>query len=99
MSVELGVLISIFSFIVAGLGVLISYLTYQNKKNKNTKSDTKEGAELKAGVDYIRKGVDDIRIDLRANEKQMGALSERVTRVEESTKQAHKRVDNLREDV
>ncbi|EKS8367521.1 hypothetical protein QC457_006355, partial [Bacillus cereus] len=49
----------------------------------------------KAELGYIRKGVDDIRIDLKASEKQMVALGERVTRVEESTKQAHKRLDTI----
>jgi hypothetical protein len=39
--------------------------------------------------------VDDIRIDLRANEKQMIQQGERLTRVEESTKQAHKRLDTI----
>ncbi|GIO22420.1 hypothetical protein [Oceanobacillus sp. J11TS1] len=95
MTIELGILISLASIFVAGLGVLIAYLTYQSKKSTSTKNDTKEGAELKAGLDYIRKGVDDIRIDLKANEKQINHLSERVTRVEESAKQAHKRLDSV----
>ncbi|MEB8733205.1 hypothetical protein P4G91_19410, partial [Bacillus cereus] len=54
-----------------------------------------QSAEVKAELGYIRKGVDDIRIDLKASEKQMVALGERVTRVEESTKQAHKRLDTI----
>ncbi|MRG87014.1 hypothetical protein [Salinibacillus xinjiangensis] len=87
MTIELGVLISILSIIVAFLG-------YSLKKTNTVKSDASESAELKAGLDYIKAGVDDIRIDLRANEKQIGDLNERVTRVEESSKQAHKRLDN-----
>ncbi|SFM36430.1 hypothetical protein SAMN04487943_11525 [Gracilibacillus orientalis] len=98
MTVELGILISIASILIAALGVLIAYLTYQSRRSTTTKNDTKESAELKAGVDYIRKGVDDIRIDLRSNEKQMNALSERVARVDESTKQAHKRIDAISPD-
>jgi len=54
---------------------------------------------MRAELGYIRKGVDDIRIDLKANEKQMQRLSERVTRVEESSKQAHKRIDNLEKET
>lgn len=48
---------------------------------------------------YIRKGVDDIRIDLKANERQMIVLGERITRVEESSKQAHKRLDALEKEM
>ncbi|MBJ8025932.1 hypothetical protein, partial [Bacillus cereus] len=62
---------------------------------KSIKADGQQSAEVKAELGYIRKGVDDIRIDLKASEKQMVALGERVTRVEESTKQAHKRLDTL----
>ncbi|WP_164219407.1 hypothetical protein [Virgibacillus sp. YIM 98842] len=98
MTVEVGILISVVSVFIAGTGVFVGYLTYQSKKTNSTKSDTKEGAELKAGLDYIRKGVDDIRIDLKANEKQISHLSERVTRVEESNKQAHKRIDSISPD-
>lgn len=92
MTVELGILVSV-------LGVIIAYQTYQLNRQKDVKSDTREGAKqdakLQTRLDYISKGVDDIRIDLKANEKQMVALGERVTRVEESSKQAHKRIDKL----
>jgi len=88
MTVEIGI-------VVAVLGLVISYQAYQLNKTKDVKTDTQESAELKAELGYIRKGVDDIRIDLKANEKQMVALGERITRVEESTKQAHKRIDSL----
>jgi len=81
------------------LGVIIAYQTYQLNRQKDVKSDTREGAKqdakLQTRLDYISKGVDDIRIDLKANEKQMIALGERVTRIEESNKQAHKRIDKL----
>ena len=88
LTVELGILVSV-------LGVIIAYQTYQLNRQKDVKSDTREDAKLQTKLDYISKGVEDIRIDLKANEKQMIALGERVTRVEESSKQAHKRIDKL----
>ena len=88
MTIEIGVLIAIG-------GLLLSFLTYQFNKQKESKTDTQQDAQIKAQLDYIGKGVDDIRIDLKANERQMVALGERVTRVEESSKQAHKRIDSL----
>lgn len=88
MTIEIGMLVSV-------LGLVIAYQTYQLNKNKDVKSDTKQETKLQTQLDYISKGVDDIRIDLKANEKQMVALGERVTRVEESSKQAHKRIDKL----
>ncbi|WP_028390648.1 hypothetical protein [Bacillus cihuensis] len=88
MTIEIGVLIAIG-------GLLLSYLTFTLNKQKETKTDTKQDAQIKVQLDYIGKGVDDIRIDLRANERQMVTLGERITRIEESSKQAHKRLDIL----
>ncbi len=87
MTIEIGVLIAV-------VGLAISFSTYMANRTKSVKTDGRESAEVKAGLDYIRQGVDTIRIDLKANEKNIGILTERVTRVEESTKQAHKRIDN-----
>jgi peptidoglycan hydrolase CwlO-like protein len=92
MTVEIGILVGV-------LGVIVSFQAYQLNKTKAVKTDTKESAELKAELGYIRKGVDDIRIDLKANERQMIVLGERITRVEESSKQAHKRIDNLEKEM
>ena len=92
MTIEIGVLIAIVS-------AAVSYFGYSLNKTKSIKSDGQQSAEMRAELGYIRKGVDDIRIDLKANEKQMQRLSERVTRVEESSKQAHKRIDNLEKET
>jgi peptidoglycan hydrolase CwlO-like protein len=88
LTVEVGVLVSVLMLIIA-------YLGYQLNKQKETKADSRQDAKLQTQLEYISKGVDDIRIDLKANEKQIGMLGERVTRVEESAKQAHKRIDKL----
>lgn len=92
MTIEIGVLIAVLS-------LAISYFAYSLNKTKSIKSDGQQSAEMKAELGYIRKGVDDIRIDLKANEKQMQQLSERVTRVEESSKQAHRRIDSLEKET
>ncbi|HWO95149.1 MAG TPA: hypothetical protein VNM45_02100 [Bacillus sp. (in: firmicutes)] len=44
-------------------------------------------------MDTINAGGESIRIDIKANEKRVSELSERLIRVEESSKQAHKRLD------
>ncbi|KXY21993.1 hypothetical protein [Bacillus sp. FSL K6-0067] len=92
MTVELGLLI-------AALSLAVSYLGYSLNRTKAVKSDGQENAEMKAELGYIRKGVDDIRIDQKASEKQMILFGERITRVEESSKQAHKRIDTLEKEI
>ncbi|WP_339213957.1 hypothetical protein [Ornithinibacillus sp. FSL M8-0202] len=95
MSVEITVIIAI-------LGLIISFQAYQLNKDKRqsdkvkgVKQEANQDAEVRTQLNYISRGVDDIRIDLKANEKQIAQHSERITRVEESAKQAHKRIDAL----
>lgn len=92
MTVELGLLI-------AALSLAVSYFGYSLNRTKAVKSDGQENAEMKAELGYIRKGVDDIRIDQKASEKQMILFGERITRVEESSKQAHKRIDTWEKEI
>ncbi|MHC2834793.1 MULTISPECIES: hypothetical protein [Bacillus] len=88
MTIEIGLLI-------AAVSLVIGYLSYALNRSREIKSDGQQGAEMKAKLEYISKGVDDIRIDQKASERQMVSFGERITRVEESTKQAHKRLDNV----
>ncbi|EJS61965.1 hypothetical protein ICU_05133 [Bacillus cereus BAG2X1-1] len=92
MTIEIGVLIAIVS-------AVIGYFSYALNRSKEIKSDGQQGAEMKAKLEYISKGVDDIRIDQKASERQMVSFGERITRVEESAKQAHKRLDNVEKEA
>ncbi|MDQ0268865.1 hypothetical protein [Cytobacillus purgationiresistens] len=89
MTIELGVLIAIG-------GLLLSLLTLQFNKSKETKNDIKHNTRIETRLDHIVQGVEDIKVDFRTNEKRMNDFGERVTRVEESTKQAHRRIDQIK---
>ncbi|WP_182200081.1 hypothetical protein [Paraliobacillus salinarum] len=95
MSVELGLLISVTSMVIAYLGYQLNKQKQQTKHQENIKNDATREAVIETKLDNISNGVDNIRIDMRANEQRIGELNERVTRVEESSKQAHKRIDNI----
>ncbi|HFK1771768.1 TPA: hypothetical protein ACGXGV_004211 [Bacillus paranthracis] len=84
---------------IAIVSAVIGYFSYALNRSKEIKSDGQQGAEMKAKLEYISKGVDDIRIDQKASERQMVSFGERITRVEESSKQAHKRLDNLEKEA
>lgn len=89
-NVTIGVICSV-------LGVIVSAFTITRLYKQDTKKDAEVSTELKAQLNYISKGVDDIRLDIRAQANKIDAIVERVTRVEESTKSAHHRIDNLEE--
>ena len=88
LSVAIGVIAAIS-------GMALGWSARAREEKKSAKEDGAEDAALKADVGYIKRGVDDIRVDLRAQGQRVDGLTERVTRVEESAKQAHKRLDRL----
>ncbi len=79
------------------LGAVLSFLTFQRNKGHDIRADTREEAETRTKLDYISKGVDDIRIDFKTQQRDMQELKERVIKNEASIKSAHKRIDGLEE--
>jgi len=72
-------------------GIVLGWLG----RSRAVRQDGAEDGELRASVEYIARGVDDLRVEIRAQGQRYDMLAERVTRVEESAKQAHKRIDKL----
>ncbi|MFD0825869.1 hypothetical protein ACT8ZR_09340 [Neobacillus sp. M.A.Huq-85] len=77
------------------IGAIVGVLTYNRNRDKDVRNDAADTAVIRTKLDNISSGIDSIRIDIKANEKRVSELSERVIRVEESTKSAHKRLDVL----
>ncbi len=76
-------------------GVIISYLTFQRNSEKDIKNSTTESTTVAVKLDYISKGVDDIRLDIKSTNREVDALKEKFVRHDESLKSAHKRIDTL----
>ncbi|NRS51026.1 hypothetical protein [Brevibacillus sp. HB2.2] len=76
-------------------GILLGGAGRSRAINQDIAQQASAGALQRADIEFIKRGVDDIRLDQKAQGKLFDELSERVTRVEESTKQAHKRLDRL----
>jgi len=67
----------------------------QPQSRQGCKNDASDSAVIRTKLDNINAGVESIRIDIKAQEMRVTGLSERVIRVEESSKQAHKRLDKM----
>jgi hypothetical protein len=76
-------------------GIVLGWLG----RSRTVRQDGAADGELRASVEYIARGVDDLRVEIRSQGQRYDMLAERVTRVEESAKQAHKRIDRLEDDV
>ena len=77
------------------LGMIFGLVAlFRNKKSDDAKEGKEDGIVL-TELGYIKAGVDDLKRDNREMRIEMQSLHDKVTRVEESCKQAHKRVDKL----
>lgn len=88
MDINIVVLIGVIGTICS---IVFGYVGYK----RGLRKEAYEDGTLKADTQYIKRRVDDMLLEQRDINKNMNLITERVTRVEESTKQAHKRIDNL----
>lgn len=88
MSIEMSLL---FGAIGTFIGVFGAIATFK----KENKHEGASEASITAKVDYIARGVDDIRLDQRAQASKIESMNEKLIRVDESTKQAHKRINKM----
>lgn len=86
MEIEFAVICSI-----VGLVLNISVL------RRNLKKDGTQNGKNESDIEYIKRRTDDILLEQRNTSGILGSHAERITRVEESLKQAHKCIDELME--
>lgn len=83
---------AILTPIITGACTVATFII--GRKTAMRKHGEEEGA-LKSDINYIKQGIDGLRNDQAATDKKIERNSERVTRLEESIKSAHKRIDRL----
>lgn len=88
-------LTSIITVIAALSGIVLGWLGRARTIKQDFSQQVRSDALQRADVEYIKRGVDDIRLEQKHQGKRIDELSERVTRVEESAKQAHHRLNRL----
>lgn len=89
--------IAIIGVVCALSGVLLGWIGRTKAFKDDVVKEATQDASLHTDVSYIKSGIVDIRVDLREIGNRMDGMNERLTRVEESSKQAHKRIDKLEE--
>ncbi len=77
--------------------VVFSVLTHRRNSHKDIENESQGRGVLQSDVGYIKAGIDDLKRENRAVNQKLETIAERVTRVEESCKQAHKRIDEIKE--
>ena len=96
---DTGLLIALLSLISGGAGVLISWLAFVKRSRRDSEKFAENKGFLASDIGYIKAGVDDLKREGRETRTDVRLLSERITRCEESCKQAHKRIDEMHEQI
>ncbi|WP_281885708.1 hypothetical protein [Paenibacillus sp. YYML68] len=76
-------------------GIVLGWKARSRSVQQDTVAEASKDAALQADMAYIKRGVDDMRVEIKMQGQRYEQLSERVTRVEESTKQAHYRLNRM----
>lgn len=75
------------------LGIIFTILTFARNRRKDAEESAKEAGKVDAKLDFIVTSVTSLQIKLDKMDTKYDALDTRVTKVEESTKSAHHRID------
>ncbi len=80
-------------------GVVFGYLAMQSRVKGESKQSGIESGQLRADIDYIKRSSDTTLLEIRCLNNTVSNHADRLARVEESTKQAHHRINEIREEM
>ena len=86
---------TIISLVVAVAALLFTAASFKRTSHQDTSANATERATMTADIKYIRSSVDDIKLENKSIQKDIVEMRERLVSVEQSTKSAHNRLDEL----
>lgn len=90
--IEPTLMISLGSFLVAAC---VAYFTVKRGKSQDDKKDTTEMTTVIVKLESISSGISEIKSDMKNVKEDVVDLRERLAIVEQSTKSAHHRIDEI----
>ncbi len=76
-------------------GILFGWASWRRAEKEEARSGVKEDGQLLSDIGYIKSGVDELKRRLERQETMNLEVQSRLSAVEESDAQAHKRIDEL----
>lgn len=89
-----GVLTAI-SAIATVCAIVFGYIAFVRNRDKDKECDAKTDATVLTEIGYIKSNTDEIKAEQKEQRKTNIEFISRLTAVEASAKQAHKRIDTL----
>ncbi len=92
---------STVSIVISFLGFVSSaafaYISYRRILKKDMSGAGEHRGVIISDIGYIKAGIDDLKRENKDTASKLASLTERITRCEESSKQAHHRIDEIKE--
>ena len=95
MDVKLDVVFGVIAAIGVIVAIIFGYLAYRKSKNNDNYIAGCEDGSIKKDISYLTKLTENTNFDLKQMIDTVSKHSERLARCEESTKAAHKRLDDI----
>ena len=86
---------AILSVVSTLCAIVFGYIAFVRNRDSDTKASAKTDATVLTEIGYIKANTDEIKAEQREQRKTNTELVTRLTAVEESAKQAHKRIDEI----
>lgn len=86
---------TIISLVIAFVALMYTALSFRRTQNNDTTASASERATMTADIKYIRSSIDDIKLENKAIRQDVSELKQQLIIVEQSTKSAHRRLDDL----
>lgn len=84
--------------LAALIGIFGTVLTLNRNKNKDVEEKARSDGKIDAKLDFISQSQVSMQADFKSLKFDIGGMTERLIKCEESTKSAHHRIDSL-EDI
>lgn len=75
------------------LGAVITYATFLHNQKRTSRTDGQELGTILTEIGYIKANTDEIKLEQREQREKNTEFTTRLTALEASSKQAHRRLD------
>lgn len=81
--------------VLAGASAIVAILSFVRTREKDKNKDVSDLTWLKTDLEYVRNGVDDLRLDMKELTRKQNDMSEKLARTDEQIRSLEIRVENI----
>ena len=88
-------ILTVISVVSTVCAMVFGYAAFARNNRKDTEDEAKNDATVLTEIGYIKANTDEIKAEQKEQRRTNTEVITRLTAVEQSAKQAHKRIDHL----